>query len=139
MAVARALLFFAVVAALSGQSASDEVRQTYAKLCSGCHGADARGSQQGPGLAGHLRLRRRSAQSLRNVIVRGIPAAGMPGFDLPEATTGLNFHCFAASIAAAINMGCPETPVAEITVPVSSINTSTLITPVMLIPSHGSG
>ena len=69
-----------------GQVPVDEVRQSYAKLCSGCHGADARGSQQGPGLAGNARLRRRSAQNLRNVIVRGIPAAGMPGFTLPDAT-----------------------------------------------------
>lgn len=86
MVALRSFFFFAVVAALYGQNASDEVRQTYAKLCSGCHGADARGSQQGPGLAGNLRLRRRSASSLRNVIVRGIPAAGMPGFELPAAS-----------------------------------------------------
>jgi hypothetical protein len=66
--------------------AQADIPQTYAQLCAGCHGADARGSQQGPGLAGNLRLRRRSAQSLRNVITRGIPAAGMPGFALPEAT-----------------------------------------------------
>ena len=63
-----------------------EVRETYAKLCAGCHGADARGSQQGPGLAGNVTLRRRSAQSVRNVIVKGIPAAGMPAFDLSAAT-----------------------------------------------------
>ncbi len=60
-----------------------EVQQTYAKLCSGCHGNDARGSQQGPGLAGNPRLRRRPALSLRNVITKGVPKAGMPGFDLP--------------------------------------------------------
>ncbi len=63
-----------------------DIGETYAKLCAGCHGADARGSQQGPGLAGNSRLRRRSALNLRNVIVKGIPAAGMPGFDLPAAT-----------------------------------------------------
>ena len=86
-AVNRILFFFAFAAALlSGQGPADDIPQTYAKLCSGCHGADARGSQQGPGLAGNLSLRRRSTQSLRNVIVRGIPAAGMPGFDLPAPT-----------------------------------------------------
>jgi PQQ-dependent dehydrogenase (methanol/ethanol family) len=79
-----AVLFLAV--ALQAQGPSDEVRQTYLKLCGGCHGADARGSQQGPGLAGNLSVRRRSAQSLRNVITRGIPAAGMPGFELPAPT-----------------------------------------------------
>src|SRR5262245_58444907 len=65
-------------------SAAD-ARETYAKLCAGCHGADAHGSQQGPGLAGNPGVRRRSAQNLRNVILRGIPAAGMPPFPLPDA------------------------------------------------------
>ena len=89
-ALDRPLLYFALAllpgAALLGQSPGDDVRQTYAKLCAGCHGTDARGSQQGPGLAGNLGLRRRSALSLRNVIARGIPSAGMPGFDLPAPT-----------------------------------------------------
>ncbi|MGH8246951.1 MAG: c-type cytochrome, partial [Gammaproteobacteria bacterium] len=59
-----------------------DIKQTYSKLCGGCHGDDARGTQQGPGLAGNPWVRRRSPQSLRNVIRNGIPAAGMPGFDL---------------------------------------------------------
>src|SRR5205085_6533075 len=63
-----------------------DVKQTYAKLCSGCHGVDARGTQQGPGLSGNPSVRGRSAQSLRNVIRNGIPAAGMPAFDLPADT-----------------------------------------------------
>src|SRR6185503_4804593 len=63
-----------------------DVKQTYAKLCSGCHGDDARGTQQGPGLSGNPSVRRRSAQSLRTVIRNGIPTAGMPAFDLPAAT-----------------------------------------------------
>ncbi|MFN9264861.1 MAG: PQQ-binding-like beta-propeller repeat protein [Acidobacteriota bacterium] len=77
---------FLLLLGLLPLGAQPDIPQTYAQLCAGCHGADARGSQQGPGLAGNLRLRRRSAQSLRNVITRGIPAAGMPGFALPEAT-----------------------------------------------------
>ena len=67
-------------------SSAADVRQTYAKLCAGCHGADARGSQQGPGLAGNPGVRRRSPQNLRNVILKGIPAAGMPPFELPAPT-----------------------------------------------------
>ncbi|MEZ5356921.1 MAG: PQQ-binding-like beta-propeller repeat protein [Bryobacteraceae bacterium] len=66
--------------------ASAEATKAYDKLCAGCHGADALGSQQGPGLAGNLQLRRRSVQSLRGIIRKGIPAAGMPGFDLPDST-----------------------------------------------------
>ena len=63
-----------------------DIKQTYTKLCAGCHGDDARGTQQGPGLAGNEWVRRRSVQSLRNVIRNGIPAAGMPSFDLPAPT-----------------------------------------------------
>src|SRR5262249_29709594 len=63
----------------------EEAQENYAKLCAGCHGADARGSQQGPGLAGNAGVRGRSVQSLRNVILKGIPAAGMPPFALPDA------------------------------------------------------
>jgi PQQ-dependent dehydrogenase (methanol/ethanol family) len=63
-----------------------DVKQTYAKLCGGCHGADARGTQQGPGLASSATVRRRSMQNLRNLIRNGIPAAGMPAFDLPAPT-----------------------------------------------------
>src|SRR5947209_1651902 len=63
-----------------------DIQQTYSKLCSGCHGDDGRGTQQGPGLSGNPSVRGRSAQSLRNVIRNGIPAAGMPAFDLPTDT-----------------------------------------------------
>jgi mono/diheme cytochrome c family protein len=65
---------------------SPDIKQTYAKLCAGCHGADARGTQQGPGLAGNASVRRRSFDSVRRVIRNGIPAAAMPGFDLPDAS-----------------------------------------------------
>ena len=63
-----------------------DANQVYAKLCAGCHGADAHGTQQGPGLSGNLRLRRRSASRLRSLIRNGIPAAGMPPFELPDNT-----------------------------------------------------
>ena len=66
--------------------APSSAQDTYAKLCAGCHGADAHGSQQGPGLADNPGVRGRSVQSLRNVILKGIPSAGMPAFPLPDAT-----------------------------------------------------
>jgi PQQ-dependent dehydrogenase (methanol/ethanol family) len=66
-------------------SSTAGAQANYDKLCSGCHGADAHGSQQGPGLAGNASVRRRSTQSLRNAILKGIPAAGMPPFPLPDA------------------------------------------------------
>src|SRR6266404_5105201 len=61
-----------------------DARQMYAKLCAGCHGADAHGTQQGPGLSGNARLRRTRISRIRNLIRTGIPAAGMPPFDLPD-------------------------------------------------------
>ena len=64
---------------------ASDIKQTYAKLC-GLPRGRCEGTQQGPGLAGNSWVRRRSAQSLRNVIRNGIPAAGMPAFDLPAPT-----------------------------------------------------
>src|SRR6202163_1852011 len=61
-----------------------DARQMYAKLCAGCHGADAHGTQQGPGLSGNAGLRRRPISRLRTLIRNGVPAAGMPPFDLPD-------------------------------------------------------
>ena len=72
--------------ALWAQQTPLDIQPTYSRLCSGCHGEDARGTQQGPGLAGNPSVRARSAQSLRNVIRNGIPTAGMPAFDLPDET-----------------------------------------------------
>jgi PQQ-dependent dehydrogenase (methanol/ethanol family) len=63
-----------------------DIQQTYSTRCGGCHGDDGRGTQQGPALAGSSSVRARSALSLRNVIRNGVPAAGMPAFDLPTDT-----------------------------------------------------
>src|SRR5262245_5616683 len=65
---------------------SPDIQQSYETRCGGCHGDDGRGTAQGPALAGSLSVRARSTQSLTNVIRNGIPAAGMPAFDLPSAT-----------------------------------------------------
>src|SRR6266498_3568448 len=86
--IKRCTIVIAVVLSpvLWAQNAPPDIPQTYSKLCGGCHGDDARGTQQGPGLAGNPSVRGRSAQSLRTVIRNGIPAAGMPPFDLPADT-----------------------------------------------------
>ena len=59
-------------------------QKAYAENCVGCHGADARGTEQGPALAGDRRLRGRFAQRIRGIIKNGIPISGMPPFDLPD-------------------------------------------------------
>src|SRR5919201_1946248 len=81
-----AIVIAAVLSPVLGAQNPPDIQQTYSKLCGGCHGDNARGTQQGPGLAGNPSVRARSAQSLSNVILNGIPAAGMPAFDLPAGT-----------------------------------------------------
>src|SRR5579863_1444431 len=61
-----------------------EGQKLFAKQCSGCHGADGRGTEQGPALVGNAKVRASSVQVLREVIHSGIPAAGMPAFNLPN-------------------------------------------------------
>jgi PQQ-dependent dehydrogenase (methanol/ethanol family) len=81
-----------------------DAKQLYAKLCSGCHGADAHGTQQGPGLSGNPFVRRQSISKLRNVIRNGIPAAGMPPFRLPsDALDAL------ATLVVSLNSSASET------------------------------
>src|SRR5258708_6867123 len=67
----------------SSSSNPAESQKIYGERCVGCHGADARGTDQAPGLAGNPRMRGRSVQELRGVIRNGIPGTGMPPFDLP--------------------------------------------------------
>jgi PQQ-dependent dehydrogenase (methanol/ethanol family) len=55
----------------------------YAQRCAGCHGADAHGTDKAPALAANCRVRDRSVQDLRDLIRKGVPASGMPAFDLP--------------------------------------------------------
>src|SRR5689334_5242683 len=67
-----------------GQDSGAAASKSYAARCAGCHGADARGSDRAPGLAGSRRLRSRSTEQLRALIKKGVPASGMPAFDLPD-------------------------------------------------------
>jgi len=104
----------AFLLAASGAFAQDapDIRPTYVRLCGGCHGDDARGTQQGPGLAGNLRVRRRSMASLRTVITKGIPTAGMPGFDLPAPTVDALASLVISLNASAADAKLPGDPAA---------------------------
>src|SRR6266436_3075870 len=99
----------ALLLAQTPPTASSQVdaKTVYAKLCAGCHGADAHGTQQGPGLAGNLRLRRRSASRLRSLIRNGIPAAGMPPFELPDNT----LDALVSLLVVSLNSSASETAV----------------------------
>jgi PQQ-dependent dehydrogenase (methanol/ethanol family) len=69
----RIALTFLFIAPLLAQS-------QFAEYCSGCHGADARGSAKAPGLANNPRIAEQSAEQLRAYIQHGNPNAGMPAF-----------------------------------------------------------
>src|ERR1700724_4282171 len=80
----RGMVFWTVVLSpmlLLGQS--PEGQKLFPGQCAGCHGADAHGTDRGPGLAASRRVRIRSVQQLRDFIRKGAPGSGMPAFDLP--------------------------------------------------------
>lgn len=66
----------------NGGMLMDGGREIYMARCSGCHGADARGSGRAPGLAANPHLGGQSADQLRSLLQRGLPATGMPAFEL---------------------------------------------------------
>ena len=68
---------------LSAASAQDG-RKLFAEHCAVCHG-DGHGTERGPNLANHRRVRSRTLDELRAVIRDGVPLAGMPAFKLPPA------------------------------------------------------
>jgi PQQ-dependent dehydrogenase (methanol/ethanol family) len=65
-------------------------QQPFAARCAGCHGEEAQGSAQGPGLAMNPRVAAQSVEQLRAYLERGNPGAGMPSFaDLPRSELDL--------------------------------------------------
>jgi PQQ-dependent dehydrogenase (methanol/ethanol family) len=59
-------------------------RRHFEAHCAACHGADGKGGERGPDIISTETARRRSAADLGELIRKGIPAAGMPAFQLPE-------------------------------------------------------
>ena len=72
-------ILFLLLPLLSGADG----KKLYRDRCAPCHGNDARGGGQGPGLEGNPRLSGKTAAQLREVVRQGSPGAGMPAFDLP--------------------------------------------------------
>ena len=58
-------------------------RRQYELACARCHGTDGNGGELGPGIA--ARLFARDDKALAALVHDGLPAAGMPGFPLPNA------------------------------------------------------
>ena len=87
MTLLRAL-FAGALGAVAIAAAPDaaSTKQLYTQTCSVCHGADATGTDRGPGLAGNRRLRQQSAASIAKTIHDG--SGGMPAFPLPPDQLG---------------------------------------------------
>src|ERR1700730_7375530 len=73
--------FLVVAGSLAGQDTSAE--QQFAKLCAGCHGAGASGTDRGPALVNNRSLRGRSENDIHNLIRDG--SGAMPAFPLRES------------------------------------------------------
>jgi PQQ-dependent dehydrogenase (methanol/ethanol family) len=100
LAVAFSINMTAVaVTGLWGQeTTSADGAKIFAARCAVCHGADARGGEQAPPLAGNSDLQGKSVDWLRNIIHNGMPTGGMPAFNLSDgdlnavATTVYSFN-----------------------------------------------
>jgi alcohol dehydrogenase (cytochrome c) len=86
MAMHRTLLLVVgaeLLLACAAAQTVDNGRLLYEARCVGCHGADGTGGGHGPGIVDLLHSRVSSQQSVRDLILQGIPDKGMPAFKIP--------------------------------------------------------
>ena len=83
-----------------------EGKRIFAQICAGCHGADTYGTDRAPGLSGNRRVRARTVEQLHDVVLHGIPSAGMPAFNLPAEQLDS-----VAAFVHSLNSAAYETPV----------------------------
>jgi PQQ-dependent dehydrogenase (methanol/ethanol family) len=86
-------------------------QQVFAERCAGCHGEEARGTAQAPGLAMNPRVAEQSEEQLRGYLEHGNPGAGMPAFSELSAAE-----------------------LASLTRYLRSINANTILTPMSTVP-----
>ena len=60
-------------------------RQRFNIRCAGCHGQDGLGGERAPAIGKGWRSRMETETAIHDLIVQGIPDAGMPAFNLPAA------------------------------------------------------
>lgn len=74
-----ALLVFALPS-LHAQGDAAAGATTFSTTCAACHGADGRGGERGPNIAGSREVAQLSDADLASFIRNGVPSAGMPSF-----------------------------------------------------------
>lgn len=57
-------------------------RRPYQARCSGCHGEDGTGGGHGPDIVELAQPRAASKSAIRDIILKGLPGAGMPAFQI---------------------------------------------------------
>jgi PQQ-dependent dehydrogenase (methanol/ethanol family) len=82
-ALGSCLLLVLLTAGASAQSL-EVGKKAYETRCVGCHGSDGAGGGHGPGILELRRSRATSREALREVILKGIPDAGMPPFPMSD-------------------------------------------------------
>src|SRR6478672_11121866 len=79
--------------ALAGAQSIETGRRQYQARCVGCHGADGTGGGHGPAIVNLPRPRAATLESVRNLILKGIPDKGMPAFPITsEEATSIASH-----------------------------------------------
>jgi len=80
------LLLLSLHFAVEGRAQSIETGRLHFNVrCAGCHGADGLGGERAAAIGQRERGRLQSNDSVRGVIVQGLPDLGMPGFTVPDA------------------------------------------------------
>lgn len=73
-----------ILARADAQAAVDSGQRQYEARCIGCHGADGSGGGHGPAIVDIPNQRATTLDSVRNVILKGIPDKGMPAFKIGD-------------------------------------------------------
>jgi PQQ-dependent dehydrogenase (methanol/ethanol family) len=86
------LLIFSVLAAAALAQNSSSIGNTvetgrvrFNVRCAGCHGQDGLGGERAPAIGHSWRGVSENEAALRDLITKGIPESGMPGFNVPAA------------------------------------------------------
>ena len=82
MRLAASLCVLLSAPAAAFAQAPEAGRRQFEAVCASCHGGDGNGGERGPAIVARLAARR--DDELAAFIRDGVPAAGMPGFPLPE-------------------------------------------------------
>ncbi len=83
-AISRTLAGLILFSAVIHSQSAGPGKELFVARCAGCHGSDGTGGGLGPGILEVRNTRVTSRQAVRDLIRKGIPEVGMPGFPMPD-------------------------------------------------------